>query len=759
MPCKGDISTNNTKVHLPDFEMDKTLMKRKMNKTTAITLIASALTLSSASAANNTISKEIAPYVYPQNRAATPPGFTYAADGNGYFMLSADGKTIDRYDIKSGNKIETIFDVDRTRETMVSDIEGFEVSANGRYILVYRDSEPIYRRSFTASYYIYEVRTRLMQPLSADFQRQRAPLMTDDGRMVAFVGDDNNIYIKKVDYNSQVAVTKDGEVNKVLNGVPDWVYEEEFTTSRSMVWSPDNLQLCYLRYDESEVPTYTLPIYEGTCHPRQQYSLYPGTYSYKYPVAGAPNSKVSLHAYDVETRKATPLPLPDPKIEYIPRIAFGSGSDCLMVSTLNRDQNHFEIYNVNPRSTVAKSVYTDKTKAWVEEMSYDNIIYGKDYFIVMSGKSGYNHLYKYSYSGALQKTLTQGDFDVTQCYGYDAAGNFYYQAAHPTPMDRVVYCISAKGVTSAISPTSGTNSADFAPDMSVAMMSHSDVTTPPVYTINTASGKKIRTVLDNAEWAQKYSGLPVKEFFTMTSDGVTLNGYMIKPAGASASNKCPVIMSQYSGPGSQQVLNRWGVDWEQYFVKQGYGVICVDGRGTGGRGHAFMDVVYRQLGHYETIDQVNAAKYAASLPWVDASRIGIYGWSYGGYEALMAASQAGAPYSAAVSIAPVTDWRFYDSIYTERYMLTPQQNATGYDQSSAIARTGKLVCPVLLMYGTSDDNVHPVNTLQYVSTLQSQGGLCDMFVFPNMNHSINGCNARAVVYAKMMDYFNKTLRK
>lgn len=730
-----------------------------MRKKTIFAAIATLLALSTATAADSTVSREIAPYVYPQNRPATPPGFAYAADGNGYFMLSADGKTIDRYDIKSGEKLETVFDTERTRETTVDDIEGFEVCSNGRYILVYRDSEPIYRRSFTASYYVYEVRTRLMQPLSMEFTRQRAPLMTDDGRMVAFVADDNNIYIKKVDYNSQVAVTKDGEINKVLNGVPDWVYEEEFTTTCSMVWSPDNLKLCFLRYDESEVPMYTLPIYEGTCHPRTRYTLYPGSYSYKYPVAGAPNSKVTLHAYDVETRKVSEVSLPDQKIEYIPRIAYGPTSDCLMVSTLNRDQNHFEIYNVNPKSGVAKSVYTDKPKAWVEEMSYDDIIYGNDYFIVMSGKSGFNHLYKYSYNGSLLKSLTSGDFDVTRCYGYDSKGNLYYQAASPTPMDRVVYRTDIKGVTTAVSAQNGTNSANFSPDMTLAMFSHSDVTTPPVYTINTADGKKIRTVLDNASYADRYSDLPVKEFFTMTSDGVTLNGYMIKPAGASESNKCPVIMSQYSGPGSQQVLNRWNLDWEQYFVKQGYGVICVDGRGTGGRGHAFMDIVYKNLGHYETIDQVNAAKYAASLPWVDSKRIGIYGWSYGGYETLMAASQTGAPYSAAVAVAPVTDWRYYDSVYTERYMLTPQQNFDGYDKSSAISRTKQLVCPVLLMYGTSDDNVHPVNSLQYVSQLQSEGSVCDMFIFPNMNHSINGCNARAVVYAKMLNYFNQMFRK
>lgn len=704
------------------------------------------------------LTSDIAPYVFPNNKSEVPAGFTYAADGNGCFMLSADHKTIDRYDIKTGNKIETIFDVDRTRETTIDDIEGFKVSDNGRYILVYRNSEPIYRHSFTANYYVYEVRSRLLRPLSYDFARQRAPLMSDDGRMIAFVAEDNNIYIKKVDYDSQVEVTTDGAVNKVLNGVPDWVYEEEFATDRSMVWSPDNLTLCYLKYNEADVPLYSLPIYEGTCDPKKEYALYPGNYSYKYPVAGVNNSKVTLHSYDVETRKVIDINLPDNSIEYIPRIAFGGASDRLVVSTLNRDQNKFVLYAVNPRSAVSKSIYTDNAKAWIEEGCYDDIIYGVDNFIVMSGRSGYNHFYRYGYNGSLQKALTTGDFDVTAFYGFDSKGNYYYQAATPSPLDRVVYMVDVKGKITNVSNDSGTNSANFSPDMSYAMMMHSDVSTPPIYTINTASGKRVRVLEDNAKVAAKFASLPKKEFFTMISDGVTLNGYIIKPEGFSESKKYPVVMYQYSGPGSQQVLNKWGVDWEQYYATQGYVVICVDGRGTGGRGHAFMDVVYKHLGHYETIDQVNAAKYAASLPFVDSKRIGIFGWSFGGYEALMAASQAGAPYAAAVSVAPVTDWRYYDSIYTERYMLTPQQNEDGYNSSSAIARVQNLVCPVLIMYGTSDDNVHPANALQYVSALQSKGGYCDMFIFPNMNHSIYGCNSRAVVYAKMLDFFNKNLK-
>lgn len=736
-----------------------TLLK-KMNISRLLIFVSTlGLATTSAAAAINYHTNEIAPFVFPNNKPDTPPNFVYAPDGNGYLVMSDNGTTIDRYDTASGKKIETIFDIATCRETKIQNIEGFEISDNGRYILVYRNTEKIYRRSFMAEYYVYEVRTRMLLPLSDTFGKQRAPIISPDGRMIAFVAPDNNIYIKKLDYNSQVAVTKDGELNKVINGVPDWVYEEEFATDCSMTWSPDNLILCFLKYDESDVKSYSLPLYQGTCNPMDEYALYPGTYTYKYPVAGTSNSKVTLHSYDVETRKAKKIDLPDSRIEYIPRIEFGHSSERLMVSALNRDQNRYEIFCTNPRSTVSKSVYVDETKGWIEESYYTDIKYYDDFFIVMSGRSGYDHLYQYSYSGALTKTLTKGDFDVTKCYGYDKAGNFYYQAASPSPLDRVVYKIDQKkGTVSPVKDTSGSNSADFSKDMTSALIMHSDVNTPPQYTLITLDGKTSRVIEDNREYTSRFADLPKKEFFTMSSDGYVLNGYIIKPAQSSSGKKYPVIMSQYSGPGSQSVLNKWSVDWEQYFAMQGYVVICVDGRGTGGRGRQFEQCVYRNLGHFETIDQINAARHAASLNYVDASKIGIYGWSYGGYEALMAASADGANYAAAVAIAPVTDWRFYDTIYAERYMLTPQQNEDGYEASAPINRTDHLACPLLIMYGTSDDNVHPANSLQYVSQLQSDGGYCDMFVFPNMNHSIYGCNARAVVYAKMLDYFNTHLK-
>ncbi|MCC8113220.1 MAG: alpha/beta fold hydrolase [Bacteroidales bacterium] len=700
--------------------------------------------------------KDIAPYVYPQNKPAAPPSFAYAPDGQGYLLLSADARTIDRYDIATGKKIETVFDATHTRESTIDAIEGFEMSQNGRYLLVYTNSEPIYRYSFTAEYYVYEVRTRLLKPLSTTYPRQRAPLMSSDGRMVAFVAAyDNNIYIRKNDYGSEVQVTTDGAENEIINGVPDWVYEEEFSTQRSMVWAPDNLMLCYLKYNETAVPLYSLPIYQGTCDPKDQYALYPGNYEYKYPVAGEPNSIVTLHSYDVETRKIKDITLPDNKIEYIPRIAYGPDPECLLVSTLNRDQNHFEIYSVNPKSTVSKSVYMEESKAWIAPETYENLQCLDDGFVVQSSRTGYSHLYKYSYAGALKNTYTSGDFDVTDFYGVDAKGNCFYQAAYPSPLDRTVNKIDTKGKTSIISKGSGTTSASFSPDMAYAMLRYSDASTPPIYTINSADGKQLRVLEDNASYAQRMAAMPKKEFFTMTSDGNILNGYIIR---SNASGAAPVVMYQYSGPGSQSVLNNWTMDWDNYFATQGITVVCVDGRGTGGRGRAFMDVVYKRLGYYETIDQVNAARWVAQQSWADPKKIGIFGWSYGGYETLMAASADGAPYAAALAVAPVTSWRFYDSIYTERYMLTPQQNEANYRTSSPINRTASLCCPLLIMYGTADDNVHPQNSLQYVSMLQSQGGFCDMLVFPNMNHSIYGCNSRSVVYGRMFDYFCSHLK-
>ncbi|MCM1067463.1 MAG: S9 family peptidase [Muribaculaceae bacterium] len=701
---------------------------------------------------------ELAPYCAPANTPAKAD-IVFMPDGKQYVERSEDGRKLIVKDIATGKETATLFDVDYTRETTLPDFEGFIISPDASKVMLWRDSKPVYRRSATAAYYVYEVRSRLLKPLSKEHPRQRDPLFSPDSRMVAFVAD-NNIYAAKLDYGTEVAVTTDGADGAIINGATDWTYEEEFGVTSLMSWAPDNLTLCYVRFDESAVPLYTLPIYAGTCDKQEQYELYPGVMSYKYPVAGKPNSSVSVHSYDVETRKTKTVDLPGGAAYYIPRIAYGPKETQLLVSTLNRDQNRFELFLANPKSTVTRSIYTDEAKAWIETETYSDLHAGENSFVIASAADGYTRFYEYSYAGAKLRDISSAGSDATAYYGSDAAGYHYFCAAAPTPMDRTVYRIDRKGIVSAVSPAEGSSAAVFSPGCTAMLLTHSSVTEVPATHLCRPDGKEIRTIVDNKAYADRTAALTApKEFIKVPGEGgLELNGYIVKPRDFSASKRYPVIMSQYSGPGSQQVLNRWQLDWEQYFASRGYIVICVDGRGTGGRGTAFRNAVYKNLGHYETIDQLAAARYAASLPYVDASRIGIYGWSYGGYEALMCASADSCPYAAAVAIAPVTDWRFYDTVYTERYMLTPQQNERGYNDASALLRSLHLGCPLLMMYGTADDNVHPANTLQYVSTLQSAGILCDMFVFPQMNHSINGCNARAVVYARMLSFFDEKLR-
>lgn len=704
------------------------------------------------------IVKEMESYLALRSDIKTPPHFTYLPDNTQYAMLSADGKVIETYDISTGKRTGELLNLDNTRETTLQSIQGFIVSPNSSKVLVYTATEPIYRRSFSAAYYIYDTHSRLLRPLSSRFSKQQVPVFSPDSRMVAFVAE-GNIYIKKIDFNTEVAVTTDGEAGKVINGATDWVYEEEFTMTSTLAWAPDNTMLCYLRFDESKVPVYSLPIYEGACQPRREYALYPGELSYKYPVAGETNSTVTLHSYDVDNRKVKDIQLPDKMVEYIPRINFGPTASQLMVSTLNRDQNKFEIFSVNPSSGICKSVYSEKSNAWIIPETYENLSYGANGFTILSNRTGYTHAYLYSYTGTLMRTLTSGNFDVTAYYGQDASGNHYLQTATPTPMDRTIQKMDAKkGTLVAVSSTTGTSNASYSPDCRYAVISTSDTETPASYTLCSANGKALRVLADNKAVGQKLSArLPKKEFITVPSDGHQLNGWIMRPRDFDPSRKYPVVMYQYSGPGSQSVLNSWETGWMHFFADHGFIVACVDGRGTGGRGSEFMYSVYKNLGYYETVDQINACRYIAGLPGVDGSRIGIHGWSYGGYEALMCVTNPDNPFAAAVAVAPVTDWRYYDTVYAERYMLTPQQNEHGYNVSAPLTNAGTMSADLLLMYGTLDDNVHPSNTLEMASAMQCAGILFDMMSFTNMNHSIYGCNSRAVVYANMYRFFRDKL--
>ena len=691
-------------------------------------------------------------------RPQVPNEMVSEQSGTTYLMLSDDGQRVERYDYKTGKKLETVMDSKDVNGSAADCWDGFILSPNEKLMLLYTDTETIYRHSFKANYYVYDIARKNIKKLSEN-GKVEIPSFSPDGRMVAFVRD-NNVYVAKIDYGTEIAVTKDGAKNSVINGVPDWVYQEEFGMLSSLTWSPDNLMLAFIRWDESEVPLYSLPLYEGGCNPMPQYSKYPGSFEYKYPVAGEKNSKVSVLSYDVETRALKTMKLPIDNESYINKIEFGLSSDKLMVNTLNRNQNEMRLYYVNPRSAIAKLLYTDKSTSWINPDLTSMTKYYSDFFVVASEKSGFCHLYQYSNGGALIKQLTKGEWNVIDFYGYNpTTRTFYFQSNQGSPLETVVSCVGANGVIKNLSTVKGANSATFNSTLSYYILNHSDVSTPNTYDLYTAAGKKVRTILDNKAYAGMFAGkMPQKEFVTFTANGYTFNGYIIKPNDFNPSKKYPVIMYQYSGPDSQLVLNRWEVDWLHYAAQSGYVVACFDGRGTGGRGKAFSSTVYKQLGKYESIDQVAAAKYMASQSYVDSSRIGIFGWSYGGYETIMAMSQSDSPYAAGVAVAPVTDWRLYDSIYTERFMLTPQQNSTGYDAASAIKRADKLNGRLLIITGTADDNVHPANTFEYVSKATAEGKILDMMVYPNENHFIKGCGVRLTLYTKILDFFDSRLK-
>lgn len=695
------------------------------------------------------------------DRVKSPGNWVPSIDGVSYYKMEG-GSKINKIDYRTGKVLETIFDASTARNCNVKKFDGFEMSDDEKVILLYTNKKSIYRRSFEAEYYTIEIKRNLLKPLT-DKGAVRGAKFSHDARMVAFVYE-NDIYLKKLDYDSEVRVTNDGKVGEIINGVSDWVYEEEFYITNSMTFSPDDTVLSFIKWNEKNVGEYSLPLYEGVCPAYSEFSKYPGAFTYKYPVAGTDNSIVNVYSYDVETRKTKQMQLPE-NTYYIPDIRFSKSSDRLMVITLNRNQNELRIFAVNPKSTVAKQVYTETSESWIDINAFTaNIKYYENSFVLLSSKSGYAHLYKYNNSGNLIRQITKGDWNVTDYYGYNpTTDTYYFQSTEEGPLNRTVSKIkfNAKGVatTTRISKSLGWNSALFNTNFTYSLMSFSDAKTPNQYTLYSGD-KKVRDIELNESYAKVYasSNIPQKEFFKCEVDGNILNGYMIKPVNFDANRKYPVIMCQYSGPGSQSVKNSWSLSWEQYVANEGFIVVCVDGRGTGARDKAWESCVYMNLGQYESIDQVGASKYIASLPYVDASKIGIYGWSYGGYETIMAMSQKNSIFAAGVAIAPVTDWRFYDTIYAERYMRTPQQNEAGYNSSSAIKSIADFKGRLLIISGTLDDNVHIANTFQYTAELTNQNKICDMMIYTNKNHSIYGCETRYALYLKVIDFFKSQFK-
>ncbi|MEG1660812.1 MAG: S9 family peptidase [Bacteroides sp.] len=689
-------------------------------------------------------------------------------DGGHYSQMNADGTQISRYSYSTGKPVEVLFDATTARESPFKKFDSYSFSPDGSKLLIATQTTPVYRHSYTAQHYLYSLKRNLEGKINNVVEKlseggpQQAPVFSPNGELVAFVRHNNIYLIKTLYHNSESQVTEDGKPNAILNGIPDWVYEEEFAFNRALEFSADSKMLAFIRFDETEVPSYRFPVFAGETPHLSAYEKYPGEYTYKYPKTGENNSKVSVHTFDIKSGVTRKMNIPMDADGYIPRIRFTQDPDKLAVLTLNRHQNRLDLYFTNPRSTVSKLILRDENEAYIRENVFDNIIFYPETFSFMSEKSGYNHLYWYSMGGNLLKQVTAGPYEVKDFLGYDPTeAAFYFTANEESPLRQAVYQIDRKGKKKKLSTHTGINKAQFSSDMKHYMNRFSNVETPDLITLNDRTGKVTATLVTNSELKQKLASyqVPKKEFFTFqTPDGETLNGWMMKPADFAASRKYPVLMYQYSGPGSQQVLDAWSISWETYMASRGFIVVCIDGRGTGGRGAAFQNSTYLNLGVKEAKDQVQGAKYLSTLPYIDPNRIGIWGWSYGGYMTLMSMSEGTPVFKAGVAVAPVTDWNYYDTIYGERYMRTPQENAEGYKSGSAFTRAAQLQGNLLVVHGMADDNVHFQNLAEYTEHLVQLDKQFDMQIYTNRNHGIYGGNTRQHLYTKLTHFFERELK-
>lgn len=684
-----------------------------------------------------------------------------------YARISQDGERVVCCSFKTGKELSVLFDVKNTMGCKIDGFDDYVLSPDGKRMLIQTKTERIYRRSFKADFYIYNIESRRLDRLS-DGDKQQIPTWSPDGQQVAFVREGNIFLVKLLYDNAEIQVTKDGKFNEVINGLPDWVNEEEFGFNSALTFNADGTMICWLRYDESKVKTYSLEMYKGMKPAKEEYDTYPGFYSYKYPKAGEDYSTVSAWSYDIKSHKINRLQVPLDADGYMPRIKPTNDPMRIVVYTMNRHQDDLCLYAVNPRSTVAQLIIKEHVDKYVREEAMEGVKFVGDKILLPSDRSGYTKLYIYNMNGQLQRTIGDGNYDITSVYGYDPkTGDVYYQAAALGATDRQVYVTHKNGKTVRLTDREGWNTAFFSGDFQYFVNTWSDYNTPYVFTTRTRDGKLINTIEDNKAVKQLVSdyGFCKREPFSFTtSEGVVLNGWMVKPKDFDANKKYPVIMHQYSGPGSQQVTNSWsagsmgqGGAFDSYLAQEGFIVVSVDGRGTGGRGSEFEKCTYLNLGNLESKDQVETALYVGTLPYVDKDRIGIWGWSYGGFNTLMSMSEGRGVFRAGVAIAPPTNWKYYDSVYTERYMRTPKENPDGY-ATNPIERAPKLHGALLICHGTADDNVHPQNTYEYSEALvQADKDFRELF-YTNRNHSIFGGNTRNHLLRQVAQFFKTELK-
>ncbi|MEP6794962.1 MAG: S9 family peptidase [Saprospiraceae bacterium] len=688
-------------------------------------------------------------------RSKGVPGFRFMNDGHHYTALQHS--LILQYDLRTGKLIDTILDASSLilpgEQTQIDD---YTFSDNESQILLATGKESIYRHSTREWNYVYNLSTGKITKLSV-VNKQMHATFSPDGKRVAYVMD-NDLYFKDITSGKTTRVTNDGKVNAIINGSCDWVYEEEFSFTKAFAWSPDSRHLAYYRFDESAVKEITMTNYIGEVYPEME--------TFKYPKVGMENSKVSIHLYDTKTKKKATVDRNSDPDGYIPRIKWTTDPSKLCVFRMNRHQNHLDLLLANAADGKTTTLLQEDNKYYID--IHDNLTFLADQggFIWTSEKDGYNHIYLYGMDGKLRQQLTSGSWEVTEFYGVDEKNKIvYFQGNMKSPMEREIYSVDLNGGTpKMIKGDTGTNSAAFSTTFDLFVWTHSGINTPTSYAVNDRNGKLVRMLEDNAnvkKLQEEYKVQPVEFFNFTTSEGVKLNGYEIKPTDFDPTRKYPVFMYLYGGPGSQEVLDGWiGSDywWFQSLAQQGYIIACVDNRGTGGRGEEFKKMTYLQLGHYETIDQIEAAKYLGKLPYADPARIGIFGWSYGAYMSSLCLFKGNDVFNSAIAVAPVTNWKWYDSIYTERYMRTTEENSKGYEDNSPVDFADKLTGNYLLVHGSSDDNVHFQNTAELSAALIKANKQYDTYFYPNRNHSIYGDNARRHLYVKMTDFINEHLK-
>ncbi len=688
--------------------------------------------------------------------ARSVPGFNFMNDGKHYTRL--ENNKIQQYDLTDGGFVQTVFDANSVSAAGFNGrMQGYRFSADEQKILIWSEVESIYRHSTKEKYFVYD---RVSKQFRSVFDGGKFSLanFNPQGDKVAFVFE-NNMYVKDLQSGETTQVTKDGEKNRIINGGMDWVYEEEFALKTGYQWSPDGQWVAFYRFDESRVKQFTMTHYRD--------ELYPEYETFKYPKVGEENSIVTIHIYDTKSKKTTMVATGEETDMYIPRIRWTKDPGTLCVYRLNRHQNHLELLAANATDGKTNVFFSEKNKYYITEATLDDFTFLADgkRFLFTSERDGWRHIYLGDMGGGKPQQLTKGKWEVSNIYGVDEARSLvYYQAAEKSPMERQVYALGLDGKNKrALADAAGVNNAQFSSNYDYYVITHSTINSPASYTVFDNSGKQIRVIEDNyqlREMMTEYQTQPVEFFDFKTSENVALNGWMIKPRGFTESRQYPVLMFVYGGPGSQQVIDSWGSRywWFQHLAQQGFVVACVDNRGTGGRGEEFKKMTYQQLGKYETIDQIEAAKWLGSQDYIDANRIGIFGWSYGGYMSSLCILKGNDVFAAAIAVAPVTNWKWYDTIYTERYMRSEKENPDGYRDNSPVYFADRLKGEYLLVHGLGDDNVHFQHTAEMANALISANKQYETYFYPNRNHGIYGDNARLHLYTKMTRFLQEKLK-